>query len=103
MSDTFICNGTQKSLCNVYGSNGSKQSEAPSESALSRAVVCANRLNQQTIQDRTCPWGCGRAVLCGGTKREERGENEGGTRVGRRRGRGHPQPHGADTAGAEDQ
>ena len=69
MSDTFICNGTQKSLCNVYGTNGSKQSEAPSESALSRAVVRATRLSQQTIQDRTCPWGCGRAVLCGGTKR----------------------------------
>ena len=33
MSDTFICNGTQKSLCTVYGSNGSKQSEAPSELA----------------------------------------------------------------------
>ena len=68
-SDTFICGGTQKSLCNVYGTNGSKQSEAPSESALSRAVIRANRLNHQIIQDRTCPWGCGRTVLCGGTKR----------------------------------
>ena len=55
MSDTFICNGTQKSLCTMFGSNGSKQSEAPSESDLSFAVVRANKLSQQTIQDRTCP------------------------------------------------
>ena len=65
MSDTFICNGTQKSLCTVYGSNGSKQSEAPSESALSRAVD-RDRKWKQSSKDRICSWGCGRAVLCGG-------------------------------------
>ena len=65
MSDTSICNGNQKSLCSVYGTNGSKRSEAPSESALKRAVDC-DRKWKQSSKDRICSWGCGRAVLCGG-------------------------------------
>ena len=63
-SDTSICNGNQKSLCSVYGTNGSKRSEAPSESALARAVDRDQKW-QQSSKDRICSWGCGRAVLCG--------------------------------------
>ena len=68
MSDTSICNGNQKSLCSVYGTNGSKWSEAPSESAHARAVD-RDRKWEQSSKDRICSWGCGRAVLCGGIKR----------------------------------
>ena len=67
MSDTSICNGNQKSLCSVYGTNGSKRSEAPSELALARAVDRDQKWKQK-CKDRICPWGCGRAVLCGGIK-----------------------------------
>ena len=66
-SDTFICGGTQKSLCNVYGTNGSKQSEAPSESALLRAVERDRNWSKRS-KDQICPWGCGRAVICGGKR-----------------------------------
>ena len=64
-SDTSICNGNQKSLCSVYGTNGSKRSEAPSELALARAVDRDQKWKQK-CKDRICSWGCGRAVLCGG-------------------------------------
>ena len=67
VSDTSICNGNQKSLCSVYGTNGSKRSEAPSELALARAVDRDQKWKQK-CKDRICPWGCGRAVLCGGIK-----------------------------------
>ena len=64
-SDTSICNGYQKSLCSVYGRNGSKLSEAPSDVALARAVA-RDRKWKQSFKDRICSWGCGRVVLCGG-------------------------------------
>ena len=56
-SDTSICNGNQKSLCSVYGTNGSKRSEAPSESALACAVY-HDRKWKQSSKDRICSWGC---------------------------------------------
>ena len=68
VSDARTCGGTEKSRCNVYGTNGSKCSNAPTDSE--HALVVRKQIWSEKIQNQMCPWGCGSALLCGGRNKD---------------------------------
>jgi len=70
------CGGSEKSHCNVYGVNGSKRSQAPTDSEL--ALAYRTETWEERSKKKMCPWFCGPSLYCGGKNRnscEKFGEN----------------------------
>jgi hypothetical protein len=79
--DVTVCGGSSKKTCNIFGTNGSQCRNAPTDEDLRRQV------RYKTWAPATlkwlCPWSCGKAVDCGGRRRdlcEKYGNN--GTHIG---------------------